>query len=102
MQLALQLTYTRLYVIALLQKQNFSFHSESPSKHNLISVDLGFIVLVTLQRPDSLKVDAQDVTGARFEVNLTGLAARVFQHEYDHLQVHFLTADERKPNNSIV
>ncbi|KAL0395700.1 UNVERIFIED_CONTAM: Peptide deformylase 1B, chloroplastic [Sesamum calycinum] len=41
---------------------------------------------VQLMRPDSLKVDAQDITGARFEVNLTGLPARVFQHEYDHLQ----------------
>lgn len=40
-----------------------------------------------VQRPDSLKVDAQDVAGARFKVNLSGLPARVFQHEYDHLQV---------------
>ncbi|KAK4488504.1 hypothetical protein RD792_004268, partial [Penstemon davidsonii] len=40
-----------------------------------------------VERPDSLKVDAQDISGARFEVNLSGLPARVFQHEYDHLQV---------------
>ncbi|KAL3833148.1 hypothetical protein ACJIZ3_007884 [Penstemon smallii] len=39
-----------------------------------------------VERPDSLKVDAQDISGARFEVNLSGLPARVFQHEYDHLQ----------------
>ncbi|XP_042031592.1 peptide deformylase 1B, chloroplastic/mitochondrial-like [Salvia splendens] len=42
--------------------------------------------LAALQRPDSLKVDAQDIKGARFQINLTGLLARVFQHEYDHLQ----------------
>ncbi|KAL6497544.1 Peptide deformylase 1B, chloroplastic [Orobanche hederae] len=39
-----------------------------------------------VQRPDALQVDAQDIAGASFEVNLTGLSARVFQHEYDHLQ----------------
>ncbi|XP_073049455.1 peptide deformylase 1B, chloroplastic [Primulina eburnea] len=38
-----------------------------------------------VERPDSLKVEAQDITGAEFELNLTGLPARVFQHEYDHL-----------------
>ncbi|KAL0461692.1 UNVERIFIED_CONTAM: Peptide deformylase 1B, chloroplastic [Sesamum latifolium] len=43
-------------------------------------------IYADVERPDSLKVDAQDITGARFEVNLTGLPARVFQHEYDHLQ----------------
>lgn len=51
---------------------------------------LNIPTLVTLQRPDSLKVDAQDIKGARFQINLTGLLARVFQHEYDHLQVHIL------------
>lgn len=39
------------------------------------------------QRPESVKIDARDVTGARFTVNLSGLPARVFQHEFDHLQV---------------
>ncbi|XP_057773488.1 peptide deformylase 1B, chloroplastic-like isoform X1 [Salvia miltiorrhiza] len=43
-------------------------------------------IYADVKRPDSLKVDAQDVKGARFEMNLTGLVARVFQHEYDHLQ----------------
>ncbi|KAK4426142.1 Peptide deformylase 1B, chloroplastic [Sesamum alatum] len=43
-------------------------------------------IYADVERPDSLKGDAQDITGARFEVNLTGLAARVFQHEYDHLE----------------
>ncbi|KAL6587465.1 Peptide deformylase 1B, chloroplastic [Orobanche minor] len=43
-----------------------------------------------VQRPDALQVDAQDIAGASFEVNLTGLSARVFQHEYDHLQMGML------------
>ncbi|CAI9758585.1 unnamed protein product [Fraxinus pennsylvanica] len=43
-------------------------------------------IYADVERPDSLKVDAQDILGARFTVNLSGLPARVFQHEYDHLQ----------------
>lgn len=37
-------------------------------------------------RPASIKIDARDITGARFRVNLSGLPSRVFQHEFDHLQ----------------
>ncbi|OVA20732.1 Formylmethionine deformylase [Macleaya cordata] len=37
-------------------------------------------------RPESVKVDARDITGARFTVSLSGLPARVFQHEFDHLE----------------
>ncbi|KAJ9540603.1 hypothetical protein OSB04_027109 [Centaurea solstitialis] len=37
-------------------------------------------------RPEAVKVDAQDVTGAKFSVSLTRLPARVFQHEFDHLE----------------
>lgn len=51
------------------------------------------MVFFCLQRPESVKIDARDVNGARFTVNLSGLPARVFQHEFDHLQVsiqHFL------------
>lgn len=43
-------------------------------------------ITANLQRPESVKIDARDVTGARFTVNLSGLPARVFQHEFDHLQ----------------
>ncbi|GER41321.1 peptide deformylase 1B [Striga asiatica] len=43
-------------------------------------------IYADVERPDALQVAAQDITGGRFEVNLTGLHARVFQHEYDHLQ----------------
>lgn len=33
-----------------------------------------------------MKIDARDITGAKFAVNLSELPARVFQHEFDHLQ----------------
>ncbi|CAA0833767.1 Peptide deformylase 1B-chloroplastic/mitochondrial [Striga hermonthica] len=57
---------------------------------NIVPFDEGCLsfpgIYGDVERPDALQVDAQDITGARFEVNLTGLPARVFQHEYDHLQ----------------
>lgn len=37
-------------------------------------------------RPEAVKVDAQDITGANFTVSLSRLPARVFQHEFDHLE----------------
>ena len=40
-----------------------------------------------MQRPDTVKINAQDVTGAKIKVKLSQLPARVFQHEFDHLQV---------------
>lgn len=42
-----------------------------------------------LQRPETVKIDARDLNGARFTVSLSGLPARVFQHEFDHLQVFY-------------
>lgn len=48
---------------------------------------MDYVFSLVLQRPDSLKVDAQDVTGAKFNLNISGFSARVFQHEYDHLKV---------------
>lgn len=44
-------------------------------------------LILCMQRPESVKIDARDIKGARFTVNLSGLPARVFQHEFDHLQV---------------
>ncbi|CAI0423693.1 unnamed protein product [Linum tenue] len=38
------------------------------------------------ERPESVKVDVMDINGARFSISL-GLSARVFQHEFDHLEV---------------
>ncbi|KAI3520754.1 hypothetical protein L1887_10205 [Cichorium endivia] len=37
-------------------------------------------------RPEAVKVDAQDITGAKFSISLSRLPARVFQHEFDHLE----------------
>lgn len=54
--------------------------------HVILTTDLCLSFLY-LQRPESAKIDARDINGARFTVNLSGLPARVFQHEFDHLQV---------------
>ncbi|RAL39463.1 unnamed protein product [Cuscuta campestris] len=43
-------------------------------------------IYADVERPDSVKVDAQDINGATFTVRFTRFPARVFQHEYDHLQ----------------
>ncbi|GKV07729.1 hypothetical protein SLEP1_g19463 [Rubroshorea leprosula] len=44
-------------------------------------------IYADVERPESLKIDAQDINGARFTVDMSGLTARIFQHEFDHLQV---------------
>ncbi|CAN1182893.1 Peptide deformylase 1B, chloroplastic/mitochondrial [Linum perenne] len=43
-------------------------------------------IYADVDRPESVKIDARDITGTRFTVNLSDLPARVFQHEYDHLE----------------
>ncbi|GMJ08820.1 peptide deformylase 1B [Hibiscus trionum] len=43
-------------------------------------------IYADVERPESVKIDAQDITGSRFTVDLSELPARVFQHEFDHLQ----------------
>ncbi|KAJ6298611.1 hypothetical protein OIU76_019711 [Salix suchowensis] len=43
-------------------------------------------IYADVKRPESVKIDARDINGARFTVNLSGLPARVFQHEFDHLE----------------
>ncbi|KAL5725115.1 peptide deformylase [Ranunculus cassubicifolius] len=43
-------------------------------------------IYADVERPESVKVDAQDITGAKFSATLSALPARVFQHEFDHLQ----------------
>jgi peptide deformylase len=40
-----------------------------------------------LQRPLKVKVKAQDLDGNKFVLPLSGWPARIFQHEYDHLEV---------------
>jgi peptide deformylase len=42
-------------------------------------------VLVPVERHASVKLEAEDAAGAALSLELTGLAARVAQHELDHL-----------------
>ncbi len=44
-----------------------------------------------VKRPDYVKVGAQDRHGKTFEVEGTGLTARCFCHEIDHLDGHLFT-----------
>ena len=48
------------------------------------------------QRPTEVTVRAQDITGETFQIRLKGFQARIFQHEYDHLQ-GVLFHDRMKP-----
>jgi hypothetical protein len=49
---------------------------------------------VLLQRSTKIEVRYQDLQGQQQEMQLAGFVARIFQHEYDHLQVRpdFLVA----------
>lgn len=40
---------------------------------------------LSVKRPESVKVKYYNVTGGLIETELSGLMARVFQHEFDHL-----------------
>jgi peptide deformylase len=42
-------------------------------------------VLVPVERPVTVTLEAQDVDGAPYRLELEGLSARVVQHELDHL-----------------
>jgi peptide deformylase len=42
-------------------------------------------VTVTMRRAVAVTLDAYDVTGKPFRVPTEGLLARIWQHEYDHL-----------------
>jgi peptide deformylase len=42
-------------------------------------------VLVRVKRPETVVIKAQTKTGVWFEETLSGMAATVFQHEFDHL-----------------
>ena len=41
--------------------------------------------IVSVARPVSIEISAFDTRGRRFEEKMSGLAARCFQHEQDHL-----------------
>lgn len=58
------------------------FHRDSDLHDNIYCFSFFY-----LQRPESVKIDARDINGTRFSVSLSALPARVFQHEFDHLQV---------------
>lgn len=61
--------------------KNIEEYSQSvPSSRNVLT---RFLV----QRPTTIKIKAQDMSGAKVNVTLTGWQARIFQHEFDHLQV---------------
>lgn len=40
-----------------------------------------------MQRSSKIEVRYQDLQGQQQEMQLSGFVARIFQHEYDHLQV---------------
>ncbi|GMH33997.1 hypothetical protein BSKO_01831 [Bryopsis sp. KO-2023] len=44
------------------------------------------LLLGDVERPVSIKVKARDLEGKKVDMKLEGFVARVFQHEYDHLQ----------------
>ena len=55
---------------------------------------------VEVTRPEEVVVEAQDLGGESFQVRLTGLPARIVQHEIDHLDGHLIldrtSSEERR------
>ncbi|KAI3908628.1 hypothetical protein MKW92_042381 [Papaver armeniacum] len=43
-------------------------------------------IYADVERPESVKIDARDISGERFTISLSKLPARIFQHEFDHLE----------------
>ncbi|CAI5490756.1 unnamed protein product [Closterium sp. Naga37s-1] len=43
-------------------------------------------IYADVERPLGVKVDAQDINGRKFSISLKEWQARIFQHEYDHLE----------------
>ena len=70
------------YVIELINPEIIETAGEQTGPEGCLSVP-GVFGLVT--RPDYVKVRAQDRFGEVFEVEGTGLTARCFCHEIDHL-----------------
>ncbi len=71
------------YVIELINPEIIESSGEQTGPEGCLSVP-GVFGLVT--RPDYVKVRAQDRFGEFFEVEGTGLTARCFCHELDHLE----------------
>jgi len=71
------------YIIELINPEIIESSGEQTGPEGCLSVP-GVFGLVT--RPDYVKVRAQDRFGEFFEVEGTGLTARCFCHELDHLE----------------
>ncbi|EFJ32763.1 hypothetical protein SELMODRAFT_85358, partial [Selaginella moellendorffii] len=55
-----------------------------------------------VERPISIRVEAQDINGKKFGTTFRGWTARIFQHEYDHLEgVLYIDRMTPKALNSI-
>lgn len=46
-----------------------------------------------VKRPTGVKIKARGLNGEKIELKLNGLVARIFQHEFDHLQVRLSPGD---------
>lgn len=55
------------------------------------------LILADVERHVNIKVEAQDVNGERIQRTYTDWTARVFQHEYDHLQGTLFPDRVKKP-----
>jgi peptide deformylase len=53
-------------------------------------------VLVSLDRPETIEVEYQDVDGGRAKTTLCGWSSRIVQHEVDHLE-GVMTIDRMPP-----
>lgn len=63
----------------------FSFFFLSSFQRKCPKTTLTLILFLSSQRPIGVQIEAQSVTGKKFKMTLEGFEARVFQHEYDHL-----------------
>ena len=43
-----------------------------------------------------MRIDAQDIKGKKFSLSLKEFQARIFQHEYDHLEVNKKNVTSKK------
>lgn len=75
-------------IIELVNPQIIEQDGEQTGQEGCLSVP-GVYGIVT--RPEHVRVRAQDRSGRTFEVEGTGLTARCFCHEIDHLDGHLFT-----------
>lgn len=81
------------YIIELINPEIISAEGEQCGTEGCLSVPQKYGVVT---RPEKVKVKAQDRDGNWFEVEGTGLTARCFCHEIDHLEgILFTSKAER-------